>query len=430
MKDINYMCNFDCNSYPGALAFATEDYLTIVNLEEIQQLNIRSVPLDETPRRITHQESTHTFSLATFKTVMSDYGEIVETGHIKLLTDQTFEVKDCFNLNPFEYPNYIISTTLQNKPEPGEVYIVGTTYIHSKDAEATSGRIIVLSVVDDKYRLNCEIAVNGPLNTLAPFHGKFLAGIGTKLQLFKYKDDGLVMECEERGFIQVMDLTVRDNFILIADVMKSVSLVMYTQLDDCSAFKSIGKNNDAYWMTAASMFDDDYFIGAEENGHIISFRKNSGALLEEERDRLDVSGRFNVNDNINRIREGTLVMKKYDPKSNQNTLGRLGNTVIFAGTSGAIGLVSNIDEQTFALLERVQKSLTSLILSIGGLSSEQWRNFEGDKKSENVGTFIDGDLVESFLDLPIDKQLEVAKEVSIPLDELHTTIETIARGLH
>jgi len=267
------MCNFDCNSYPGALAFATEDYLTIVNLEEIQQLNIRSVPLDETPRRITHQESTHTFSLATFKTVMSDYGEIVETGHIKLLTDQTFEVKDCFNLNPFEYPNYIISTTLQNKPEPGEVYIVGTTYIHSKDAEATSGRIIVLSVVDDKYRLNCEIAVNGPLNTLAPFHGKFLAGIGTKLQLFKYKDDGLVMECEERGFIQVMDLTVRDNFILIADVMKSVSLVMYTQLDDCSAFKSIGKNNDAYWMTAASMFDDDYFIGAEENGHIISFRK-------------------------------------------------------------------------------------------------------------------------------------------------------------
>jgi len=52
------------------------------------------------------------------------------------------------------------------------------------------------------------------------------------VQLFKFKIEGsthtLEMECELRGSIVIVDIAVRDEFVLVADVMKSVTLLLYS----------------------------------------------------------------------------------------------------------------------------------------------------------------------------------------------------------
>lgn len=49
------MCAFNSQSFPDSLAIATEESLTIGTIDDIQKLHIRTVPLGEMPRRISHQ---------------------------------------------------------------------------------------------------------------------------------------------------------------------------------------------------------------------------------------------------------------------------------------------------------------------------------------------------------------------------------------
>jgi DNA damage-binding protein 1 len=44
--------------------------------------------------------------------------------------------------------------------------------------------------------------------------------------------------------------------------------------------------------------------------------------------------------------------------------------------------------------------------------------------------FIDGDLVESLLDLPLDKLKEVVKGLNVTVEELVKKIESIQQALH
>ena len=58
------MCPFNSSSFPDSLALAKETGLSIGNMDEIQKLHIRSVPLGEQPRRLAHQDSSRTLGVA------------------------------------------------------------------------------------------------------------------------------------------------------------------------------------------------------------------------------------------------------------------------------------------------------------------------------------------------------------------------------
>ena len=60
------------------------------------------------------------------------------------------------------------------------------------------------------------------------FNGKLLAGINSKIQLFRWVDDNgssareLVGECGHHGHILALYLESRGDFIVVGDLMKSV----------------------------------------------------------------------------------------------------------------------------------------------------------------------------------------------------------------
>ncbi len=58
------MCPFNSSSFPDSLALAKETGLSIGNMDEIQKLHIRTVPLGEQPRRLAHQDTSRTFAVA------------------------------------------------------------------------------------------------------------------------------------------------------------------------------------------------------------------------------------------------------------------------------------------------------------------------------------------------------------------------------
>ena len=62
---VNYVTSFNSTAFPGSLVIAKEDSLLIGALDSIQKLQIRSIPLGEQPRRISHQEASRTFAVLT-----------------------------------------------------------------------------------------------------------------------------------------------------------------------------------------------------------------------------------------------------------------------------------------------------------------------------------------------------------------------------
>jgi len=71
------------------------------------------------------------------------------------------------------------------------------------------------------------------------------------------------------------------------------------------------------------------------------------------------------------------------------------------------GLVTQIPPDFFEYLREVENRLATVIQSVGKIEHSFWRSFNTDIKLESCEGFIDGDLIESFLDLSPDKMKEV-----------------------
>jgi len=82
---------------------------------------------------------------------------------------------------------------------------------------------------------------------------------------------------------------------------------------------------------------------------------------------------------------------------------------------------------------QVQTALSRVVKGVGGLSHASWRSFVNDRKTADAHGFIDGDLIEAFLDLPPRKKEEVvprthhAQQRRIPPPtHTHTRTHTLA----
>lgn len=87
-------------------------------------------------------------------------------------------------------------------------------------------------VEDGKLQLVAEKETKGAVYSLNAFNGKLLAAINQKIQLYKWmlRDDGsreLQSECGHHGHILALYVQTRGDFIVVGDLMKSISLLIY-----------------------------------------------------------------------------------------------------------------------------------------------------------------------------------------------------------
>jgi len=89
------------------------------------------------------------------------------------------------------------------------------------------------------------------------------------------------------------------------------------------------------------------------------------------------------------------------------------SSVLFGTVSGAIGLVASISKTMFDFLLQVQTKLNKVIVSVGKIEHSSWRSFSNERKTEQAEGYIDGDVIESFLDLPRVQMEEVVSGLQI-----------------
>ncbi|KAI3495498.1 hypothetical protein L1887_37839 [Cichorium endivia] len=418
LKEVSHMCPFNSAAFPDSLAIAKEGELTIGTIDDIQKLHIRSIPLGEHARRICHQEQSRTFAICSLKYNQSST-EDAEMHFIRLLDDQTFDFISTYSLDQFEYGCSILNCSFSD--DNNAYYCVGTAYVMPEGNEPTKGRILVFMVEDGKLQLVAEKETKGAVYSLNAFNGKLLAAINQKIQLYKWmlRDDGtheLQSECGHHGHILALYVQTRGDFIVVGDLMKSISLLTYKHEE--GAIEERARDYNANWMSAVEILDDDIYLGAENNFNLFTVRKNS---TDEGRGRLEVVGEYHLGELVNRFQHGSLVM--HLPNSD---VGKI-PTIIFGTVNGVIGVIASLPQDQYVFMERLQTNLRKVIKGVGGLSHEQWRSFYSEKKTVDSRNFLDGDLIESFLDLGRSRMEEIAKSMSVSVEELMKRVEQLTR---
>ncbi|XP_010537808.1 PREDICTED: DNA damage-binding protein 1a [Tarenaya hassleriana] len=420
LKEVSHMCPFNSAAFPDSLAIAREGELTIGTIDDIQKLHIRTIPLGEHARRICHQEQTRTFAICSLRNQPN--AEESEMHFVRLLDDQTFDFLSTYPLDAFEYGCSILSCSFTD--DKNVYYCVGTAYVLPEENEPTKGRILVFVVEEGRLQLIAEKETKGAVYSLNAFNGKLLAAINQKIQLYKWmlRDDGtreLQSECGHHGHILALYVQTRGDFIVVGDLMKSISLLIYKHEE--GAIEERARDYNANWMSAVEILDDDIYLGAENNFNLLTVRKNSEGATDEERGRLEVVGEYHLGEFVNRFRHGSLVMRLPDSEIGQIP------TVIFGTVNGVIGVIASLPQEQYMFLEKLQANLRKVIKGVGGLNHEHWRSFNNEKRTADARNFLDGDLIESFVDLSRSKMEEISKAMNVPVEELCKRVEELTR---
>lgn len=98
----------------------------------------------------------------------------------------------------------------------------------------------------------------------------------------------------------------------------------------------------------------------------------------------------------------------------------LGITVLLSCTNTLIrnrpffvGLVAGIQKEMFEFLSQVQEKLSNIVKSVGKIDHAFWRSFHNDRKTDPAMGSIDGDLIESCLDLSRTQLKEIATGLQV-----------------
>ena len=123
------------------------------------------------------------------------------------------------------------------------------------------------------------------------------------------------------------------------------------------------------------------------------------------------------------MRPGSLVMRL--PDSELSTV----QTLLYGTVEGAIGVVASLPRPLFEFLERLQAAMRKVVQGVGGLSHADWRAYRSERCVAEAAGFVDGDLLEAFLDLPAPRMAQVAELMGggATVDEIGRVMEELAR---
>ncbi|KXS13000.1 hypothetical protein M427DRAFT_100883 [Gonapodya prolifera JEL478] len=436
LRDVSSAAPFATPSFPAAVAVATEDRLVIGSVDEVTKVHVKSIPLGEMPRRIAHQEGSKTFGIATSRVVRDPTGTGAEeeTGYFRIVDERSFEALDSLELDATELPTALTSLTFSGHTTP--VYVLGTAFSDPTDEDEPSrGRILVLEVTEMKrVRVVAQAEVLGAVYCLEEMKGRVVAGVNSKVLMYRLStgdDPVLIRVCAHHGHILALQLSVLGEVIAVADLMKSVSYLSYQLSGNppTDTLVEVARDYGTNWMTAVGMVDANVAVGAESSYNMLAVRRVEDGT-EDDRKRLVGVGEWHLGDMVNRFRPGSLVMNFPDSDSPGKPV------LLFVTVNGTVGVIAILKPEVYTLLQKVEANINCILKPVGGFEHAYWRSFCNDQRVAESTGFIDGDIVERFLDLSPDQKEQVVEgkngglRLEVDVQTLMKLVEDLSRCCH
>ncbi|KAJ2686804.1 DNA damage-binding protein 1a [Coemansia spiralis] len=368
---------------------------------------------------------------------------------------QPADILDSLLLQPFEMPESLCVATLTSMPRPTsrvdrrdsqrapleDVFLLGTSTVLPGEDDAKRGRVLVLvwDAASATISVEGSFAGLGAVYSLLPFRGMVLATIGSRLLLLGWQsvvggsEYELVPLCSEITQIAALSVAVNGDYIIVGDVMTSVSVYHCEETVSNAGLVRrhlvpVARDYAGVWTTAVAavppplsterlypdMIDEETGIGGRVPLPLYSQVFGDGgrqerflvadafnnifrvSLSRAAEPRLLVEGRWHLGDLVNVIRPGSLVMDLADPEFPDVFRANM----VFGTVLGAIGVIASVEDGRIGrILDRLQTNMAHLLPTPGLWDYDKWRAHVCERRSTRGFGFLDGDLIERFLDL-------------------------------
>ncbi|KAJ5647867.1 hypothetical protein N7490_004239 [Penicillium lividum] len=428
------ICHLNTEAYPNAIAVATASELKIALVDKERTTQIQTLPMGSTVRRVAYSPSEKAFGLGTIDRKLEDGVEVVKS-HFVLADEILFRKLDSLELEQDELVESVIRAEFPaGKDGLGneitkDRFVVGTSYLHDVvKEEGIRGRILVLEV-DHGRKLTqvAELPVRGGCRALAMMDDKIVAALVKTVVVYKVINNNFgTMQIEKvasyRTSTAPVDLTVVNNMIIVADLMKSVCIVEYSPgvAGAQDQLVEVARHYQTVWSTAVASIDDDMLLVGETQGNLIVLSRNANGVTDQDKKRLMPTSEIALGEMVNRIRPINIP---------QLSTVMVTPRAFMATVEGSIYLFALINAEHQDFLMTLQSVIASKVESLGGLSFDEFRAFKTLSRSADAPyRFVDGELIETFLTCEPELQEEIVEEVgSANVEEVRRMIEALRR---
>ena len=183
--------------------------------------------------------------------------------------------------------------------------------------------------------------------------------VDLKVRVYDLTHDNLSEIAIFRAPITALTLSTRAPFILLGDLMKSATLLrLDTTIPTKPVLATVARDYAPLWMTSVAILEEGWFLGAEDSGNLVGWRRDDGGVATGEEVRLAMVQEFKWGEMINRIRLGALSPSEIEGVETK---------ALFATVDGTIGIIASLQEARFSLLEKLERKMEEMDVSLGGL---------------------------------------------------------------
>ncbi|XP_011607499.1 cleavage and polyadenylation specificity factor subunit 1 [Takifugu rubripes] len=335
------------------------------------------------------------------------------------------------DLEEWEYVTCMKTVALRSQETVSGLkgYIAAGTCLMQGEEVTCRGRILILDVIEvvpepgqpltkNKFKVLYEKEQKGPVTALCHCNGYLVSAIGQKIFLWVLKDNDLTGMAFIDTQLHIHQMMSIKNFILAADLMKSVSLLRYQEESKTLSLVS----RDAKPLEVYSI---EFMVDNNQLGFLVSDRDKNLYVymyLPEAKEsfggmRLLRRADFNAGANINTfwrmpcrgaLEAGSRKAMTWDNK----------HITWFATLDGGVGLLLPMQEKTYRRLLMLQNALTTMLSHHAGLNPKAFRMLHCDRRSlqNPVKNILDGELLNKYLYLSMMERSELAKKIGTTQD--------------